>query len=78
MELDRNTQRQLGYSTSKGMERGRQEHNRTQDLLHKAVYHYNKMVPEDKVHVVAMVAQAHQSGAISEQQARELLNKYGL
>jgi hypothetical protein len=78
MDLDHATKKRLGYSTSKGMERGRREAEQVKAQLHKAVYHDNKIVPQDKVGLVAQVAEAYQKGFISDRQAREVLDKYGL
>lgn len=78
MDLDRNMRRRLGYAGSKQMEHMRGEAERDKSLLHKAVYNRNRMVPNDKVHLVATVAQAFNNGDISEAEARELLSKYGV
>jgi hypothetical protein len=60
------------------MENLRREVEREQAQLHKAVYRTNKIVPADKVGLVAQVAEAYQKGFISDRQAREVLDKYGL
>jgi hypothetical protein len=78
MELDRNIRRRLGYAGSKQMEHMRNEAMRDRSMLHKAVYVRNRMVPADKTHLVATVAQAFNNGEISEAEARDLLNRYGV
>lgn len=78
MELDRNMRSRLGYSTSKGMDSLRKDRAYQERMLRKAVYHTNKIVPTDKVGLVAQVAEAHRNGHITEEQARDLLTRYGL
>jgi len=78
MELDRNMRSRLGYSTSKGMDSLRKDRAYQERMLRKAVYHTNKIVPTDKVGLVAQVAEAYNNGHISAQVAEELLSKYGL
>lgn len=78
MELDRALRGRLGYSGGKGLAKMRRDADQPSRELRKAVYHTNKIVPVDKVALVAQVAEAHNNGHISERQARELLDKYGL
>lgn len=70
--------RRLGYAGSKQMEHMRNEAEHDRSLLHKSVYNRNRMVPADKAHLVTTVAQAYNNGDISEDEAKALLDKYGV